>query len=170
MVATKTGVSWRLQTSLLQAALVASISMSALRLIAQWPSDIHFDGSSNVWAINKQQSVLFAFLHSGQMGYPFPRVLFAWARSEDKLSCVFNRWCADEGFAYCRKWKLFGCRTALMWICGATFKQRRSGSIALQTPIQLTDAPVESSLQRPLSCSDGFLRYSHQSELNGLCA
>jgi len=61
MVATKTGVSWRLQTSLLQAALVASISMSALRLIAQWPSDIHFDGSSNVWAINKQQSCCSRF-------------------------------------------------------------------------------------------------------------
>jgi hypothetical protein len=62
----------RLQTSLLQAALVASIGMSALCLIAQWPSDIHFDGSSKVFAINKQQSVLFAFFHSSQMGYPFP--------------------------------------------------------------------------------------------------
>jgi hypothetical protein len=81
----------RLQTSLLQAALVASISMSALCLIAQWPSDIHFDGSSKVFAINKQQSVLFAFFALQPNGISVPQGLFAWARSEVKLSCVFNR-------------------------------------------------------------------------------
>jgi hypothetical protein len=63
----------RLQTSLLQAALVASISMSALCLIAQWPSDIHFDGSSKVFAINKQQSVLFAFFALQPNGISVPR-------------------------------------------------------------------------------------------------
>ena len=36
----------RFQTFWLHAALVASISMAAPHLIAQGPSDIHFDGSS----------------------------------------------------------------------------------------------------------------------------
>ena len=57
-------------------------------------------------ATNKQQGVLFTFLHSSQMGYPFPRVYLRGFRSESELSCVFNRCCADEGLAYRCKWKL----------------------------------------------------------------
>jgi alpha-galactosidase len=50
----------RLQTSLLQAALVASISMPAPRSIAQGPSDIHFDGSSKVFRVDAG-GVTYAF-------------------------------------------------------------------------------------------------------------
>ena len=50
----------RFQTSLLQAALVASISMFAPRLIGQGSSDIHFDESSKVFRIDAAD-VTYAF-------------------------------------------------------------------------------------------------------------
>jgi alpha-galactosidase len=73
-------------------------------------------------SLDKKQGVLFTFLHSSTMGYPFPRVFL---RGLDPSLVLWQR------IRRRSRAEATGCRMAWMWSCAEISRRRRSASTQL---------------------------------------